>query len=212
VTVKVSHPVCSRLYSRQVDQAEKLGLAARREQLLTGVSGDVVEIGAGTGANLAHYPRTVTKVVALEPEPYLRERLSATVWSRTAPAVEVGDAVAEDLPYDDGTFEAAVACLVLCSVRDPRAALAELHRVIRPGGELRFMEHIGSPRPARRALQRGLDATVWPLLSGGCHLGRATDGSIEEAGFEIESCERFGFRIPPLDPPKTHILGVARRR
>jgi hypothetical protein len=82
--------------------------------------------------------------------------------------------------------------------------------VLRPDGELRFLEHVASSRPAIRAVQRGADATVWPRLSGGCHLGRETDRLTEEAGFAIESCERFTFRIPSLDPPKMHVLGVAR--
>ena len=82
---------------------------------------------------------------------------------------------------------------------------------MRPDGELRFFEHVASPRGAVRALQRAAHATVWPRLAGGCHRGRDTDRLIEAAGFEIVCCERFAFRIPPLDPPKTHIIGVARR-
>lgn len=100
---------------------------------------------------------------------------------------------------------------MLCSVADVPAALAELHRVLPPAGELRFFEHVASPHPAWRGLQRAADATVWPRLSGGCHLARETERAIEAHGFAIERCERFSFRIPPLDPPKTHVLGVARR-
>jgi len=100
---------------------------------------------------------------------------------------------------------------MLCSVADVPTALAELHRVLRADGELRFFEHVASPHRALRALQRAADATVWPRLSGGCHVARATDRLIETTGFAIERCERFTFRVPPLDPPKTHILGVARR-
>ena len=122
------------------------------------------------------------------------------------------DAVAEQLPFTTAAFDAAVASLVLCSVADAATALAQIHRVLRPEGELRFFEHVASPRRAPRALQRAADATVWPRLSGGCRLARHTDRLIEQAGFAIERCERFTFRIPPLDPPKTHILGVARRR
>ena len=92
------------------------------------------------------------------------------------------------------------------------AAVVELRRVLRSDGELRFVEHIASPHRALRALQRAGDASVWPRLSGGCHLARETDRLIEEASFTIERCERFTFRIPPLDPPKTHVLGVARKR
>jgi len=125
--------------------------------------------------------------------------------------VTVVDAVAEDLPFPDAGFDAAVISLVLCSVTDVPAALAQLHRVLRPGGELRFFEHVASPHRAARALQRAADATLWPRLSGGCHLARESDRLIEAAGFAIERCDRFSFRIPPLDPPKTHVLGIAGR-
>lgn len=100
---------------------------------------------------------------------------------------------------------------LLCSVADVPASLAGVHRVLRPDGELRLFEHVASPHRALRAVQRAADATLWPRLSGGCHLGRDTDRLIESAGFEVVRCEQFSFRIPPLDPPKTHILGVARR-
>jgi SAM-dependent methyltransferase len=209
VTVTVRHPLCARLYAQQAERAEGLGLAERRRGLLEGLSGRVLEIGAGTGTNLAHYPPAVAEVVALEPEPYLRQRLSET--AQAAPVeVTVVDAAAEVLPFADAAFDAAVSCLVLCSVADPVRALAELRRALRPGGELRFLEHVASPHPRRRRLQRAADATLWPLLSGGCHLGRDTTQLIADAGFAIERCERFAFGIPPLDPPKTHVLGVAR--
>jgi ubiquinone/menaquinone biosynthesis C-methylase UbiE len=201
--------VCARLYVRQSAQAERIGLAARRAQLLDGLAGRVVVIGAGNGLNFAHYPASVTDVVAAEPERHLRALAERA--AREAPVpVTVVDVVAEQLPWPDGAFDAAVVSLVLCSIDDVEAALVELRRVLRPDGELRFLEHVASPRPATRAVQRAADATVWPRLSGGCHLGRETDRLIEEAGFAIESCERFRFRIPPLDPPKMHVLGVAR--
>jgi SAM-dependent methyltransferase len=208
MTITVRHPLCARLYARQAERAEGLGLAQRRRRLLEGLSGRVLEIGAGTGTNLAHYPPAVDEVVALEPEPYLRQRLAAAA-ERVPVDVAVIDAAAEALPFADGGFDAAVSCLVLCSIADPVRALAELRRVLRPGGELRFLEHVASPQPARRRFQRAADATLWPLLSGGCHLGRDTTRLIADAGFAIERCERFAFGIPPLDPPKTHALGVA---
>jgi ubiquinone/menaquinone biosynthesis C-methylase UbiE len=206
----VDHPLCARLYVRQSAQADRRGLAARRAQLLDGLAGNVLEIGAGNGLNFGHYPPSVAEVVAVEPERRLREL--ALRASADAPVpVRVVDAVAERLPFAAAEFDAAVASLMLCSVVDVDAALAELHRVLRPGAELRFLEHVASPRPAVRALQRAADATVWPRLACGCHLARATDMLIEAAGFTIERADRFAFRIPPLDPPKTHVLGVARR-
>jgi SAM-dependent methyltransferase len=210
MAAQVEHPLCARLYIRQSRQAERLGLAARRTQLLDGLAGSVLEVGAGNGLNFAHYPAAVTEVVAVEPEPHLREHAARAALEAPVP-VTVADAVAEELPYAAGTFDAAVASLMLCSVADVAASLAELHRVLRPDGELRFFEHVASPGRLLRTLQRAADATVWPRLSGGCHLARDTDRLIEAAGFAIEACDRFSFRIPPVEPPKTHVLGVARR-
>jgi ubiquinone/menaquinone biosynthesis C-methylase UbiE len=190
-------------------QADRLGLAARRTQLVAGLSGRVLEVGAGNGLNFRHYPASVDELVAVETERHLRA-LAHTA-DRAAVPVTVIDALAERLPFPDGSFDAAVASLTLCSIGDVERALAELHRVVRPSGELRFFEHVASPRRAARAFQRAADATIWPHLSGGCHLSRDTGALIEAAGFAIERCERFSFRIPPFDPPKTHIIGVARR-
>jgi SAM-dependent methyltransferase len=210
MAARVEHPLCARLYVRQSEQAERLGLADRRAQLLAGLSDRVLEIGAGNGLNFAHYPTAVTEVIAVEPEPHLRQHAERA--AREAPVpVTVLEAVAEELPFAAAEFGAAVASLMLCSVADVLASLADVHRVLRPDGELRFFEHVASPHRALRALQRAADATLWPRLSGGCHLGRDTERLIEAAGFAVEHCDRFTFRIPPLDPPKTHVLGVARR-
>jgi ubiquinone/menaquinone biosynthesis C-methylase UbiE len=203
-------PVYARLYAKQAVKAEALGLAARRAQLLDGLAGRVLEIGAGNGLNFRHYPASVTEVVAVEPEPHLRTLAEQS--ARESPVnVDVVDAIAEDLPFGDGEFDAAVASLMLCSVSDVDASLAQVRRVLRPGGELRFLEHVASAKGAVRTLQRAADATVWPRIAGGCHLARETERLIEAAGFTIERRERFFFGIPPLDPPKTHVLGLARR-
>jgi SAM-dependent methyltransferase len=207
--VAVKHPLFARLYASQSHKAEAKGIAEQRERLLAGLSGTVVEVGAGNGLNFAHYPATVEKVVAVEPEPYLRAHAEAAATRADVP-VEVVDGVAESLPLRDGAFGAGVASLVLCSVADPALALRELFRVIRPGGELRFNEHVVSERRGVAGLQRGLDL-VWPHFAGGCHLGRDTGALLAAAGFEVERVERFTFGIPPLDPPKPHILGRARR-
>ena len=208
--VKVRHPVVARLYAGQVEKADRLGIAERRRALLASLSGRVIEVGAGTGTNFSHYPETVTEVIALEPEPFLHGRAEEAAHTARVP-VRVIDATAEDLPFEDGSFDAGIASFVMCSVKSPTRALQELFRVIRPGGELRFNEHVrsGSDRVAR--IQRTADRLGWPRVSGGCHLGRDTEATISAAGFEIESIDRYRFGIPPLDPPKPHIIGRARK-
>lgn len=170
----------------------------------------MIEVGAGNGLNFAHYPETVAEVVAVEPEPYLR-RLAEGAAAKAAVPVQVVDGVAEELPAEDSSFDAGVVSLVLCSVADPRRALAELHRALRPGGELRFYEHVRADESRLARVQRALDA-VWPRVAGGCHASRDTPRAIEEAGFVVERVRRFRFQpcllAWPLSP---HVLGVARR-
>ena len=126
--------------------------------------------------------------------------------------VTVLDGVAEDLPFTDRELDAAVVSLELCSVPDQGAALAEIRRVLRPGGELRFYEHVIPRRQPKRALFRAADATgLWPKLAAGCHLARDTAGAIAAAGFEIERCERIEFRSAAVEPRLSYLLGSARR-
>jgi ubiquinone/menaquinone biosynthesis C-methylase UbiE len=203
-------PTFARIYAKVAETSERRGGAEHRRRLLAGLNGRVLEIGAGSGANFSHYPATVSEVVAVEPERYLRERAQRAA-ARAAVAVSVLDGVADRLPGEAGSFDAGVAALVLCTVPDQQAALAELFRVIRPGGELRFYEHVVSHRKWESRFQRLADATFWPHVAGGCHLARDTTAGIEQAGFQIETCERFPFSPAPLLPPDPHVLGTARR-
>jgi ubiquinone/menaquinone biosynthesis C-methylase UbiE len=208
---KVHHPLFARFYLRMASGRKARGEDEYRRQLLAGLSGRVIEVGAGNGLNFPCYPETVDEVLAVEPESLLRE--AATKNAREAPVrVEVIDGVSGRLPAQDESFDAGVASLVLCSVPDQARALAEFHRVIRPGGELRFYEHVVAERPIPARLQRLADATFWPRVGGGCHLSRDTRTAIERAGFAIESIERFPFTPGAPVPPLPHILGVARRR
>jgi SAM-dependent methyltransferase len=203
----VSHPIFARVFDR-FSRAMESDVGPYREQLLAGLSGRVLEVGAGNGMNFGHYPATVEEVIALEPEPYLRERAQEA--ARSAPvAVAVRDGVAAPLPLEDDAVDAAVASLVLCSVPAVDAAAAELRRVLRPGGELRFFEHVRSARPRKARLQRALDASgVWPALVGGCHTARDTVGVLERAGFAIASLRREDVGSA-ADPTNPHVLGTA---
>jgi ubiquinone/menaquinone biosynthesis C-methylase UbiE len=207
---QVHHPLFARVFDRISRKGEEAGQAEHRQRLLDGLSGDVIEVGAGNGMNFRHYPSTVKRVLAVEPESYLRERAQQSAEKATV-AIEVVDGVADQLPAEDGAFDAAVASLVLCSVPDQAAALDELRRVLRPGGELRFYEHVVADRPGLARVQRALDATVWPRVAGGCHAARDTAMAIRAAGFEIQRCESFAFVPCPALPTAPHILGVARR-
>ncbi|MET9022354.1 class I SAM-dependent methyltransferase [Actinopolymorpha sp. NPDC004070] len=205
------HPLFARVYARLAPAMDLAGLAGRRRRLLAGLTGRVVEIGSGSGLNFAHYPAGVAGVLAVEPEPSLLRYAVRNAAHAPVPVALV-DGTAEHVPGADGAFDAAVVCLVLCSVPDQRAALAELHRVIRPGGQLRFLEHVRADHRALRGLQRVLDLTVWPALVGGCHLSRDTLTGIESAGFAVNHLERFRFPDGPLPSPSSpHILGTATR-
>lgn len=200
----------ARIYLRMSDKSERAGQADRRARLLEGLDGRVLEVGAGHGLNFRHYPSSVTEVVAIEPDPTLRE-LGRREAERAQVAIQLIDGDAGSLPASDGEFDAAIASLVLCSVPDPDAALGELYRVLRPGGELRFYEHVRSRSTGFARFQRVVDIG-WPVVGGGCHTSRDTGGAIERAGFDIESCERFDFRPGILHTPvKPHIFGTARR-
>jgi SAM-dependent methyltransferase len=208
--VTVHHPLISRLYVSQAKRADALGMADRRRQLLASLSGRVIEVGAGVGTNFAYYPPDVEEVVALEPEPYLRN-LAERAAKDANVRVTVLDAPAEALPVENDSFGAAVASLVLCSVADPAQAMRELYRAIRPGGELRFNEHVRSCSTRVARLQEAADRLCWPRVSGGCHLARDTEAVMLAAGFHIEQVDRYSFGIPPLDPKKPHVIGVARK-
>jgi ubiquinone/menaquinone biosynthesis C-methylase UbiE len=204
----VRHPIFARFFDRLSRLMER-EVGEHRQALLAGLSGRVVEIGAGNGMNFQYYPDTVEEVVALEPEAYLRAKAAGAAGDAPVP-VSVRDGVADRLPLDDGSFDAAVASLVLCTVPDPRSALGELRRVLKPGGELRFLEHVRSDRPRKARIQERLDRSgIWPRVGGGCHCARDTVGAIEAAGFHIERLRSLDFG-PSWVITNPHVLGLAR--
>ena len=200
-------PIFAAFYGWFGRMAERHGLAERRRDLLAQAYGRVVEIGAGTGLNFPHYPPAVTKVEATEPDRHMLKRARKTAATAPVP-VQVQDAVAEALPFPDGSFDAAVATLVLCSVRDPDMALHEIRRVLRPGGRLLFFEHVRGP--GRLARWQDRLERPWGWFAGGCHPNRDTVGAIRDAGFELELVEEFDFN-PALVLVRPHASGSARR-
>jgi SAM-dependent methyltransferase len=194
-------------YDWLFDRVDPLGGADHRRRLVEQAAGEVLEIGAGTGRNLPLY-RTATRVVALEPGPGMRARAE---WAARAArvAVEVVDGTAEHLPFPDAAFDTVVASLVLCTVPDPARALTEARRVLRPGGTLRFYQHVRAEDPRLARWQDRLERP-WGWLALGCHPNRDVVAAITAAGFLIVELDRFDFQImPPLVRP--YVLGVAER-
>lgn len=187
----------AKFYDRFLEQTEKAGLSARREDLLTQTEGRVLEIGAGTGLNLEHYPDGLARLVLSEPSPAmcdkLRERLAAADPNGGAGGAEIVTAPAEDLPFPDGEFDTVVATLVLCTVPDLPAALAEIRRVLAKNGQLLLIEHVRSDDPSRAKWQDRLERPQ-RIFAGGCHPNRETERLVEEAGFEFSSIERGKMR------------------
>jgi SAM-dependent methyltransferase len=207
----VHHPLFARFYTHVLARNEPAELRAWRDELLAGLSGRVVEVGSGPGANFPHYPAGVTEVVAVEPEAYLREQAVEAAQAAGVP-VTVLDGVADALPLEEASCDAAVACLVLCSVPDQARALAELRRVRKPGGELRYLEHVRGSTPRRVRWQRLADRTFWPRLFGGCHTARATVAAIEAAGFALERHRDLRPEsLPAFLPVAPQAIGIARR-
>jgi SAM-dependent methyltransferase len=161
-----------------------------RTENLAGLSGRVLEVGAGTGTNFAFYPATVTEVVAVEPERRLAPQARDAA-GRAPVSVTVSTGTVEKfLSGNDGkAFDAVVCSLVLCSIDDPDTVLRQLFSLVRPGGELRFLEHVGNTG-FRGRLQKVADATVWPRLMGNCHTHRDTEASIVAAGFAVQGARR----------------------
>ena len=202
------HKWFAAIYDKMLASEEKKFLGAIRAEMLKDVTGEVLEIGAGTGANFQYYPGGA-HVIAIEPDPFMLER--ARKRAVGASNIELRQAAAEELPFPDASFDFVIDTLVLCSVRDPRKALAEIKRVLKPGGELRLYEHVRYQNPIG-ALSQDIISPVWQWFGAGCHPNRDTGRLLREAGFEVTS-ERIRKELPPVPPmifARPHLQAIAR--
>ena len=208
------HRVFASWYPGRAAAMDRAGFAEYRRRFLAGLSGQVLELGAGSGLNFAYYPPEVERVVAVEPEPKMREQARQAAQDAPVP-VEVVDGAAEDLSAYAARFDAAVCSLVLCSVPDQRVALTQLRSVLRVQwgdevGEVRLLEHVRATSGALPTIQRALDATIWPLIGAGCHCSRDVTEAIAPAGLAVKSEERFKFPPKGLTlPTSPHVFVVA---
>jgi ubiquinone/menaquinone biosynthesis C-methylase UbiE len=184
-------------------------LGAVRREIAGGAKGRVLEIGAGTGLNFGHY-QDGAQVTATEPDPYMRERARRRLSDLALP-IDLRQASAEELPFEDDSFDTVVGTLVMCSVPRPSKALAEIQRVLKPRGEYRFYEHVRYRHPFG-AFAQDLVLPVWRWFGAGCHPNRDTARVIREAGFEVVQSE-YSKPFPPIPPmifSRPHLKGVAR--
>lgn len=189
--------------------SEELCLAQWRAALLGNLSGSVLEVGAGTGANLPHY-RSELSLTLAEPDPHMRRQLESRIERIGAGHVQVTDGNLDALPFADARYDIVVATLVLCSVANQAQALGEIYRVLKPGGQLVFIEHVCAPdNPQRLRWQRRVEP-VWKRVFGNCHLTRDTTTSIREAGFTIAQIEAASIR-KAVAVARPSIRGIARR-
>ncbi|MCF2526161.1 class I SAM-dependent methyltransferase [Yinghuangia soli] len=200
------HWIFAAFYRRLCDVTDRAGFAKVRASLLADATGDVLEIGAGTGGNLPHYVHA-DRVFLVEPDPAMRKTLAAKV-ARAAVPAEIASGSAEQTPYADDRFDTVVATLVFCTVDDLDRAAAEAKRVLKPGGTLLFVEHVGAGEPKARRTQERVEP-AWKRLFGGCHLTRDPVAALERAGFT-------GITVDPLPvgrasgPARPIIRGSAR--
>jgi ubiquinone/menaquinone biosynthesis C-methylase UbiE len=184
------------------------GMEEKRREVLSRARGRTLEIGAGTGINLEHYGPEVTELVLSEPDPHMMRQLERKVAGSERP-VEVVKAPAEELPFEDASFDTVTLVYVLCTVPDPEGGLAEIARVLKPGGRLLFIEHVRAPDEGLARWQDRLHGP-WRVFANGCHCNRDTLATIEASSLQPEEVGRGEIpKVPPLVRPM--VAGAARR-
>lgn len=206
---RFQYPRFARRYVRMSEALERRGVADLRRKTLEGISGCVIEVGCGNGLNFIHYPGTVTEVVAVEPDATLRGHAEQAAVGAPVP-ISVVAGHADELPGQRGGYDAAVVSLVLCSVPNPATALAEIRRVLRPGGEMRFGEHVRADSRVGGTIQ-DLITPLSAKFDAGCRQNRDTESAITAAGFTIATLDRFSFKAYALLPGQPMITGTAIR-
>jgi SAM-dependent methyltransferase len=204
-TSEVDNPFFARMWTWMASH-EPESLKQLRRENLAGLAGRVLEVGAGTGTNFELYPDTVTEVVAVEPERRLAVQAEQAAAAASVP-IRVSANTVEQFA-DAAPFDAAVCSLVLCSVGDPDQVVRQLFSLLKPGGELRYFEHVASSG-WRSRLQRLADATVWPRMAGNCHTHRHTEQTIVQAGFRVSSARRE-WVVPAWVPVPTSEVAIGR--
>jgi ubiquinone/menaquinone biosynthesis C-methylase UbiE len=197
------------IYDRMMASAERSFMRGVRQEVAGGAQGRVLELGAGTGANFAYYGDHAQAIEATEPDPFMMERAALRAGGAPRP-ISLHQAPAEQLPFDDASFDTVVSTLVMCTVRDPAAALAEVRRVLKPAGQLRMYEHVRYDH-AFGAFWQDAACPLWRWLGAGCHPNRDTAAHVRAAGFQFSRLELT--KPVPLLPPfcltRPHLLAIA---
>ena len=198
----------AKFYDKIMQEAEDKGLRDWRQLLLQNVSGDILELGCGTGANLAFYPDTINHLWLVEPHALMRKQLREKISRGKQTNIDILSDKAESLSLADESVDVVVCTLVLCSVKDLTKALAEIHRVLRPQGKLVFIEHVAATNNAKRYQWQRRLAFLWKCIAGGCHITRHTEEAIVQTGFKLIEVQRQSMRgVPAIVRPS--IRGVA---
>jgi len=192
----------AKFYDCMLRDAEKKCLRDWRKVLLQNLSGDVIDLGCGTGANLEFYPQSLNSLVLAEPSPYMRHQLVKKLTTHKTLPTKILDCTAESIPYPDSFFDAVVSTLLLCTANNSKQALSEIHRVLRPGGKLLFIEHVAAGSGTKRLKWQRIMEPLWKILQCGCHLTRDTERDILQAGFILNKITRQSIRgVPSIVRP-----------